>query len=60
LKFLIEELRFPFIKKRLLKLDKDSAEKTYNIIKSLDEEIFEEINFEIKANKELRKFIITN
>ena len=60
LKFLIEELRFPFIKKMLLKLDKDSAEKTYNIIKSLDEEIFEEINSEIKANKELRKFIITN
>ena len=44
----------------LLKLDKDSAKKTYNIIKSLDEEIFEEINSEIKANKELRKFIITN
>ena len=60
LKFLIEELRFPFIKKMLLKLDKDSAEKTYNIIKSLDGEIFEEINSEIKANKELRKFIITN
>ena len=60
LKFLIEELRFPFIKKMLLKLDKDSAEKTYNIIKSLDEEIFEEINSEIKANKELRKFINTN
>ena len=60
LKFLIEELRFPFIKKMLLKLDKDSAEKTYNIIKSLDEEIFEEINSEIKANKELRKFITIN
>ena len=57
IKFLIEELNFPFLKKMLLKLDEESAYSTYEIIKKLDHEIFDEINSEIKENRLLRGFI---
>ena len=41
----------------LLKLDEESAYSTYEIIKKLDHEIFDEINSEIKENRLLRGFI---
>ena len=60
IKFLIEELKFPFLKKMLFKLDKSSAEDAYKIIKGLDIDIFDEINSEIKTNKDLGRFLSTN
>ncbi len=60
IKFLIEDLNFPFLKKMLFKLDKSSAEDTYKIIKGLDPDIFEEIHSEIKTNKSLSRFLSTN
>jgi len=60
IKFLIEELKFPFLKKMLFKLDKSSAEDTYKIIKGLDIDIFDEINSEIKTNKDLSRFLSIN
>ena len=60
IKFLIEDLKFPFLKKTLFKLDKASAENTYKIIKGLDIDIFDEIYSEIKKNENLGKFLSTN
>ena len=60
IKFLIEDLRFPFLKKMLFKLNKSSAEDTYKIIKGLDIDIFDEINSEIKTNEDLSRFLSTN
>ena len=60
IKFLIEDLKFPFLKKTLLKLDKHSAKDTFKIIKGLDKDIFEEIHSEIKTNKSLNRFLSTN
>ncbi len=60
IKFLIEDLKFPFLKKMLFKLDKYSAEDTYKIIKGLDTDIFDEIYSEIKTNEELGRFLSTN
>ena len=60
IKFLIEDLKFPFLKKMLFKLDKSSAEDTYKIIKELDIDIFDEISSEIKSNENLSRFLSTN
>ncbi len=60
IKFLVEDLKFPFLKKMLFKLDKSSAEDTYKIIKGLDIDIFDEIYSEIKKNENLGKFLSTN
>ena len=60
IKFLIEDLRFPFLKKMLFKLDQYSARDAYKIIKGLDKDIFEEIHSEIKTNKSLSRFLSTN
>ena len=57
IKFLIEDLRFPFLKKMLFKLNKSSAEDTYKIIKDLDVDIFDEIYSEIKTNENLSRFL---
>ena len=57
IKFLIEELNFPFLKKILLKFDEDCARKTYKIINNLDKDIFEEIYSDVKNNKSLNKFL---
>ena len=60
IKFLIEDLRFPFLKKMLFKLNKSSAEDTYKIIKGLDIDIFDEIYSEIKTNENLSRFLSSN
>ena len=60
IKFLIEDLKFPFLKKMLFKLDKPSAEEAYKIIKSLDKDVYEEILFEINTNEALKRFLSTN
>ena len=60
IKFLIEDLRFPFLKKMLFKLNKASAEDTYKIIKGLDIDIFDEIYSEIKTNENLSSFLSSN
>ena len=60
IKFLIEDLRFPFLKKMLFKLNKASAEDTYKIIKGLDIDIFDEIYSEIKTNENLSRFLSSN
>ena len=60
IKFLIEDLRFPFLKKMLFKLNKSSAEDTYKIIKGLDVDIFDEIYSEIKTNENLSRFLSSN
>ena len=60
IKFLIEDLKFPFLKKMLFKLDKPSAEEAYKIIKSLDKDVYEEILFEINTNEALKRFLFTN
>tara|TARA_B100001057_G_C22830084_1_gene943051 strand:+ start:1035 stop:2180 length:1146 start_codon:yes stop_codon:yes gene_type:complete len=60
IKFLIEELNFPFLKKILFRFDKECSEKTYKIIDKLDRDIFEEIYTDIKNNKSLNKFLELN
>ena len=58
--FLIEELKFPFLKKILLKFDKDCSEKTYKIIKNLDGDIFKEICADIKNDESLNRYLKLN
>ena len=55
--FLIKELNFPFLKKRLLNLDKDCSKKAIKLVQSLDASIKEDIFSEIDKSSSLNKFI---
>ena len=55
--FLVKELNFPFLKKRLFNLDQDCAEKTKKIVMGFDKEIRDEILLEIYESPNLSKFM---
>tara|TARA_B100000963_G_scaffold360909_1_gene393832 strand:- start:2715 stop:3860 length:1146 start_codon:yes stop_codon:yes gene_type:complete len=55
--FLIKELDFPFLKKRLFNLDKGSSEKVMELVKSLEAPIKEDILSEIGTSSSLKKFL---
>jgi hypothetical protein len=55
--FLIKELNFPFLKKRLFNLDKDCSKKAIKLVESLAEPIKEDIFSEIDKSSSLNKFI---
>ena len=55
--FLIKELNFPFLKKRLFNLDDECSQKTLQIVNDLDVKIQEEILSEIKNTPSLSKYL---
>ena len=55
--FLVRELNFPFLKKRIFNLDKDCALKGKKIVESLTEEVKKNIFLEINRNSNLNKFL---
>ena len=55
--FLVRELNFPFLKKRIFNLDEDCALKGKKIVESLTEEVKKNIFLEINRNSNLNKFL---
>ena len=55
--FLIKDLNFPFLKKRLFNLDNECSQKSLQIVNDLDDKIQEEILSEIKNTPSLSKYL---